>query len=151
MQATAEPLALRLAGKDLFKQSDEVAEWEVVVVRVEAVLVIVLTEVNTTVVVRRVDECFSCITVTTEVVRVVVPLEQAVMLDNPGRFAVEIGPNDCRRQLTVVLRGKHVSDVVKQGRHDHIYSFIVAECSGWWSRLTLWAPWCSWPAELRTM
>ncbi len=60
---------------------------------------------------------------------VVVPLENAVVLDHPMGFFIDIRGEQRCGSIAVIFRGERVSDVVQQGAHDQVDSLAVAHRS----------------------
>ena len=85
---------------------------ERVVVGIEAVLVVVVAEVDRISVPGIVFINFPAVTITTNVMRIVIHLKNAVMLDNPSDFASHIGADYCRRKLGMVEWGKIVAKIM---------------------------------------
>ena len=73
-----------------------------------------------------VDIAVACVAVAAHVVRVVVALEQAVLPDHPIGSFRDVGPEDGRRHLTVVVGGQQIADVVQQGSDDHFLVGSIA-------------------------
>jgi len=70
------------------------------------------------------------VTITAEVMEVVVALEQAVVPDDPVGAFIHVGLEDLCGHGAVVLRGYRISDVVEQGGDHHLVGFTVPKCPG---------------------
>jgi hypothetical protein len=134
LRSCRQPLALqrchardtRRAAEDFVEHRAEVLEIHDWIVRVEAVLVVLVTEVDATVVVRRVFVHLSGIAVAVVMMEVVVALKETVVLDDPVRFLVDIWAKERSGSVAVVLGGEAVGDIVKQRSDDHVDGFVVA-------------------------
>ena len=89
-----------------------------VVVRVEAVLVVLLAELDAVRSYRSgcPSSAVAHVPVAAAVVRVVVQLEDAVVLDHPAAPRRDVTASGSRRHLAVRVRRELVADVVQQGR-----------------------------------
>ena len=92
----------------------ELLERHGVVVPLEAVLVVLLAERGAVVEPLVAPEGLPGVTVGTQVVEVVVPLEKTVMSNDPVGPIRHVGAQDVGGDSTVVLRGDGVSHVVEQ-------------------------------------
>ena len=108
----------------------ELLERHGVVVPLEAVLVVLLAERGAVVKPLVAPEGLPCVTVGAQVVEVVVPLEKAVVPDDPVGPIRHVGAEDVGGDCTVVLRGDGVSHVVEQGGHHHLVVLAVAQRPG---------------------
>src|SRR4051812_47926333 len=113
-------LVRRVAGpaEDLLDDRPEELEWQRVVVRVEAVLVEVLAELDAVGVERMVEVLVARVAVLAHQVRVVVGLEQRVLLDDPADALAHERPQHGADHLAVRDGRERVADVVEERRRD---------------------------------
>jgi hypothetical protein len=69
---------------------------------------------------------FASVAIPTHVMRVVIGLEQFVLLNDPGHLCAHVGANHGSGNLSMVAGSEQVADVVDQSAHDQIVIGAVA-------------------------
>src|SRR5277367_5300051 len=90
------------------------------VLRVERTLVPVGAEILAGLIPRMAEELVACVAITATEVNVVVILEQAMLLHDPGDLRTNVGSDYSGRYLRMIVRRQLIADVVDERRHDQL-------------------------------
>jgi hypothetical protein len=71
----------------------------------------------------------ACVAIATEVMHVVVVLEESVMLNDPGNFGPHVRPYDGGCHFRVIVGRDLIADVVQKRGEDQLVIGPIAQCT----------------------